>query len=97
MKFGRHQAHAPDDHRDNEQIVELMRLPSRFAADVVVAALDARGIKAAAVHSDAGGWAPHLSAYVGHRVMVFENDVETARALLVEEGLDNEALNAEGD
>lgn len=38
--------------------------------------------------------------YVGHRVMVFENDVEIARALLIEEGLDEEARNdasADGD
>src|SRR4051812_37365039 len=91
MQFGRHHEHAPDDHRDDEHIVELMRLPNRFAADVVVAALEARGITASAVHSDAGGWAPNLSAYPGHRVMVFENDVETARALVAEEGLDGEA------
>jgi hypothetical protein len=39
------------------------------------------------VHSDAGGWAPNLSASVGHRVMVFENDVNVARALLAEEGI----------
>ena len=92
MKFGHRHEHAADDHRDNEQIVELVRVPSRFAADVIVAALEARGIKSTALHSDAGGWAPNLSVYVGHRVMVFENDVETARALLVEEGLDDEAL-----
>jgi hypothetical protein len=90
MRFGRHQQHAPDDHRENEQIVELTRLSSRFAADVMVAALEARGIKASAMHSDAGGWAANLSAYVGHRVMVFQGDLEIARALLIEEGLDGE-------
>ena len=75
------------DHHDHEAIVELTRVPTRFEADVLVAALHARGIQANAVHSDASGWAPHLSMWVGHRVMVFEGDLETARALLDEEGL----------
>ena len=75
------------DHHDHEAIVELTRVPTRFEADVLVAALEARGIKASAVHSDAGGWAPNLAAAVGHRVMVFEGDVKTARAVLAEEGL----------
>jgi hypothetical protein len=79
------------DHRDHEKIVELARVPTRFEADVLVAALHARGIQASAVHSDAGGWAPHLSMWVGHRVMVFEGDIETARALLAAEGLTDEA------
>ena len=92
MKFGRHDEH-PDDHRDDEHIVVLTTLPTRFAADVVVAALESRGIKAAAVHSDAGGWAPNLSAYVGHRVMVFEDDVEAARALMDSEELTDEDLD----
>ena len=87
MKFGRRDGHAADDHRENEQIVVLAQLPTRFEADAVVAALEARGITASAVHSDAGGWAPNLSAYVGHRVMVFENDLEIARALVEQEGL----------
>jgi Putative prokaryotic signal transducing protein len=75
------------DHHDHEKIVELTRVPTRFEAEVLVAALEARGIQASAVHSDAGGWAPNLSVFVGHRVMVFEGDLETARALLDEEGL----------
>jgi len=74
------------DHHDHEAIVELARVPTRFEADVLAAALEARGIKASAVHSDAGGWAPNLSAAVGHRVMVFEGDLEAARALLDAEG-----------
>lgn len=97
MKFGRHHEHAAADHRDNEHIVELMRVPTRFAADVVVAALESRGIKASALHSDAGGWAPNLAMYVGHRVMVFENDVEIARALVIEEGLDDESAFEPGE
>jgi len=61
-------------------------VPSRFEADVLVAALEARGIKAAAVHSDSSGWAPQYAMVVGHRVMVFESDLETARALLADQG-----------
>ncbi len=57
-------------------------MPTRFEADTLVAALESRGIKAGAIHSDAGGWAPHYGVWVGHRVMVFENDYETAKALL---------------
>jgi hypothetical protein len=92
MKFGRRPEH-PEDHHEGERIVVLAQLPTRFEADVVVAALEARGIKASAVHSDAGGWAPNLSAYVGHRVMVFEDDVEAARALMDSEELTDEDLD----
>jgi hypothetical protein len=90
VKFGR--GHADNqDHHEGERIVVLAELPTRFEADVVTAALEAGGIKASAVHSDAGGWAPNLSAYVGHRVMVFEDDYEAARALMDSEQLTDEA------
>ena len=72
-------------------------MPTRFEADVLVAALEARGVKASAVPSDAGAWAPNLSADVGHRVMVFEGDRETARALLDAEGLTEVADRDERD
>lgn len=78
------------DHHDHEQIVELTRVSTRFTADVIVAALEARGIKATAEHGDAGGW--YLSLGPRHRVLVFEGDVETARALLAQEGLTAEDL-----
>lgn len=92
MPFRRHPTDA-DEHRDHERIVELTRLPSRFAAEVAVAALDARGIKATADHGDAGGWAPQLSAFQGHRVLVFEGDLEIARTLLSAEGLSDADLS----
>ncbi len=92
MQFGRHHAHDAGDHRENEHIVELMNLPTRFEADVIVAALEARGIKAGAIHSQASGRAPNRSMYVGHRVMVFENDLEVARALVAEQGLDGDPV-----
>ena len=91
MKFGRPREDS-GDHHEGENIVVLAQVPTRFEADVLVAALEARGIKASAVHSDAGGWAPNLSVYVGHRVMVFERDLETARALVIEEGLNEDGL-----
>jgi len=84
MPFHHRDRHDADDHREHEQIVELVRVPTRFEADTLVASLESRGIKAAAVHSDASGWAPQFGVWVGHRVMVFENDLETARAILAE-------------
>ena len=59
-------------------------MPTRFEADTLVAALEARGIKASAVHGDSGGWTPQYALMVGHRVMVFEGDVDTARSILAE-------------
>ena len=85
MPFHHRDRHAADDHRDNEQIVELVRVPTGFEADTLVAALESRGIKASAIHSDASGWAPHYGVWSGHRVMVFENDLETAAAILAEQ------------
>jgi len=72
------------DHREHEQIVELTTVPTRFDADPLVAALEARGIKASAMHSDNGGWTPQYAMLVGHRVMVFEGDLDTAPAVLAE-------------
>jgi hypothetical protein len=87
--------HRPDgdavDHRNHEKIVELTSLPTRFEAEVAVAALSARGIKATIDHGDASGWDPMLSIWQGHRVLVFEGDLETARALLDQEGIRDEA------
>jgi hypothetical protein len=74
-----------DDHRDHEKIVELTSVPTRFEAEVLVAALEARGIKATAVHGDRAGWVPQYAVLTGHRVMVFEGDFETARAIIAEE------------
>ena len=85
MPFRHRDHHDAHDHRDDEQIVELVSVPSRFEADVIVASLEARGIKASAVHSDAGSWAPQFSKLAGHRVMVFEGDVATAQAILAEQ------------
>jgi len=66
---GAGQGDVDDEHRNNEDIVTLTRVPTRFGADVVVAALESCGIKAGAV---------------GHRVVVFERDLATARAIIAE-------------
>jgi Putative prokaryotic signal transducing protein len=86
-----HDDHDASDHRDDEHIVELVSVPTRFEADVIVAALESRGIKAAAVHSDADGWLPQYARIVGHRVMVFENDLEAARAIVAETNTESES------
>jgi hypothetical protein len=72
------------DHHEHEPIVELTSVPTRFEADTLVAALEARGIKASAVHGDSGGWMPQYSILVGHRVLVFEGDLDAARAILAD-------------
>jgi hypothetical protein len=73
------------DHHDHDKIVELIRVPSRFEADAMVAKLQAGGITASARHSDAGGWAPQFSMFGGHAVMVFDCDLDVANALIAEE------------
>jgi hypothetical protein len=82
----RHRRHDDSavDHRNHERIVELASLPTRFEAEIAIAALEARGIKATADHGDAAGWDPMLSIWQGHRVRVFEGDLETARAILAD-------------
>jgi hypothetical protein len=70
--------------RDRERIVELVRLPSRVETDMAVAVLRDAGITATAAYGDAEGWAPHLALFSGDRVMVFEGDVDAARAALVD-------------
>ena len=73
------------DHHDHDKIVELIRVPSRFEADTMVAKLQADGITASARHNDAGGWAPQFSRFGGHAVMVFDCDLERATTLISEE------------
>ena len=82
MHLRRHGQHDDGDHRDHEKIVELTTMPSRASTDILVAALESRGIKAVADHGDADGWDPMLSLLQGHRVLVFEGDLEVAREIL---------------
>lgn len=70
--------------RDRERIVELLRVPSRWEAESIVALLNEHGVLATVAYGDAGGWAPHFASWQGNRVMVFESDVARAHELLGE-------------
>ena len=74
--------HDKVDHHDHEAIVELIRVPTRVEGDILIAKLHANGIDAIGRSGDADGWAPQLALLQGYAVMVFENDVERARALI---------------
>ncbi len=67
----------PREPRSGGRIVEVANLPSRFQADAALALLEANGIEATAKYGDAGGWAPY-----GFRVLVFDDDLDTAKSLL---------------
>jgi len=71
-----------DEHRNDEHVVTLTNVPTRFGADVVVAALESRGIKA---------------GVAGRRVVVFERDLATARAIIAETDDDQAADDDEPD
>ncbi|MGQ0803833.1 MAG: putative signal transducing protein [Actinomycetota bacterium] len=68
--------------RPDGEIVELVNLPTRLEADMVLELLDANGIRAMAKYGDADGWAPHFSLIDGFRVCVFDDDLDAARRLL---------------
>jgi Putative prokaryotic signal transducing protein len=68
--------------RSDGRIVEVANFPSRFQADAALALLEANGIDAMAKYGDAEGWAPHFGLIDGYRVMVFDEDLDTARALI---------------
>lgn len=72
------------DHHDDDRIVELTQVPSRFEADLLVAKLQANGITATARYNDAGGWAPQFARISGSGVMVFESDLARASELIDE-------------
>jgi hypothetical protein len=68
--------------RPDGEIVELVNLPTRLEADMVLELLEANGIRAMAKYGDADGWAPHFSLIDGFRVCVFDDDLDAARRLL---------------
>src|ERR1700722_5151377 len=72
------------DHRLDEHTVPLIRVATMFEADVIVASLQARGITAGAIHSRGAGIGGNVESTVGHQVLVFEKDLETARAIIAE-------------
>ena len=66
------------------ELIELLRTPNSFEAEVIAARLRDAGVEAVVFGSDAGGWAPHLAWYHGTRIMVPEDALEFARELLEE-------------
>jgi hypothetical protein len=70
-------------HRDDDRIVELVRVPSRLEADAIANDLRANGIEATVPEPDQ--WLGNMSAWQGNRVLVFESDLDHARALLAGE------------
>jgi len=70
------------DPRPGGRIVEAANFPTRFQADAALALLEANGIEAMAKYGDAEGWAPFFAMIDGFRVMVFDEDLDAARALL---------------
>jgi hypothetical protein len=62
--------------------VSLGAFPSRFEADVIIGMLRSNGIDATGAYGDGEGWLPQIAAYSGARVLVFEDDLERAQALL---------------
>jgi hypothetical protein len=71
--------------RPNGKIVEAANFGSRMEADAAIALLRANGIQASGKFGDAGGWMPYISLLDGFRVVVFDDDLDEAKALLASE------------
>jgi hypothetical protein len=71
------------NHRDDDRIVELVRVPSRLEAEAIANDMRANGIDATIAEPDQ--WLGNMSAWQGNRVLVFESDLDEARALLAGE------------
>ena len=65
-----------------DQLVELTRFPMRLNAELAVNDLELHGISAIVFGADAEGWAPHLGAAQGNRVMVAYRDLRRAADIL---------------
>jgi hypothetical protein len=81
------------DPRPNGKIVEVANFGSRMEADATIALLEANGIQASGKYGDAGGWMPHIALVDGFRVLVFDEDLEAAKALLAAEVIYEEGLS----
>ena len=77
-----------DDHRDDEAIVELGRTGNIIEAQRLVAELEARGITAARLNDMRVVYGSALQDSRGTRVLVFENDVDAARRIARDIGID---------
>jgi hypothetical protein len=71
--------------RPDGKIVEAANFGSRMEADTAIALLEANGIQASGKYGDSGGWLPHIALVDGFRVLVFDDDLEEAKALLAAE------------
>ncbi len=78
--------------RPNGKIVEVANFGSRMEADATIALLEANGIQASGKYGDAGGWMPHIALLDGFRVLVFDEDLDAAKALLAAEVIEEEGL-----
>ena len=58
-----------------------------------IALLEANGIQASGKYGDAGGWMPHIALLDGFRVLVFDDDLDRAKALLEAEMPDRDPLS----
>ena len=68
--------------RPDGKIVEAGNFGSRMEADVAIALLRANGIEASGKFGDSGGWLPHVALVDGFRVVVFDDELDAAKALL---------------
>ena len=71
--------------RPDGKIVEAANFGSRMEADTAIALLEANGIQASGKYGDSGGWLPHIALVDGFRVLVFDDDLDEAKALLAAE------------
>ncbi|MCU1426741.1 MAG: GCN5-related N-acetyltransferase [Actinomycetia bacterium] len=72
-------------HRDDDEIVELTRVPTRFEADAIATDLRTNGVTATVVPAD--GWLPHMTMWQGNRVLVFRSELDAAREILAGESI----------
>ena len=71
------------NHHDHESIVPLADFPSEFEANIAAATLNDAGIDARVEVLRLGAYSSNLGGVI--RVVVFENDLERARALLAQQ------------
>ncbi len=81
-KVDRHAKAGTREGKRDGKIVELVNLPSRFEADLLMARLDEAGIQTMAKYGDADGMAPSIGLLDGYRVCVFDDDLDAAQAFL---------------
>ena len=74
--------HPGGDPRPEGKIVELATFESFVEAEAAVTSLEDAGIKAMRGADDGSGWLPNLAAVAGYAVLVFEDDLTSARSAL---------------